>query len=122
MPELKTHQLTTPWIPASPVPLPEYPRPQMVRTNWQNLNGLWEYSILPKDHTKPEQFQGEILVPFPPESRLSGVERVLQPNQKLWYRRTFEVKFQSDQSVLLHFGAVDYECQLWVNKVLVGSH
>lgn len=122
MAKIQTHELTTVWQPDLPIPWPQYPRPQMRRHNWQNLNGLWEYSILDQKMPKPSEFQGKILVPFPPESRLSGVEKVLQPEEKLWYRRFFEVEHGLGESVLLHFGAVDFECQVWVNGVLVGDH
>ncbi|MGB3587166.1 MAG: glycoside hydrolase family 2, partial [Tunicatimonas sp.] len=69
----------------------EYPRPQMVREQWLNLNGLWEYAITDKDGGMPNEYQGEILVPFPIESALSGVKKMVQPDQKLWYRKTFTV-------------------------------
>jgi hypothetical protein len=68
--------------------LPEYPRPQMVRNEWQNLNGLWEYAVTEKDAAKPTQFEGQILVPFPIESALSGVQKALLPTQRLWYKRS----------------------------------
>src|SRR5688572_5993420 len=69
----------------------EYPRPQLVRTNWHNLNGLWDYAITPKDAPKPEKWDGQILVPFAVESALSGVGKHVTPDQHLWYRRTIEV-------------------------------
>ena len=100
----------------------EYPRPQMVRAQWQNLNGLWEYAVTPKGSHTPE-FGGEILVPFGIESALSGVKRPLQPDELLWYRRKFSIPAAWDgQRVLLHFGAVDWECTVWVNGVEVGQH
>ena len=68
---------------------PEYPRPQMVRANWQNLNGLWDYAITDRKSRRPKHYQGQILVPFPVESALSGVASKLRPDQRLWYRRTF---------------------------------
>jgi len=71
-------------------PLPEYPRPQLVREAWQNLNGPWEYAITPKDtETVPGAFDGTILVPFAVESALSGVGRTVGPDNRLWYRRAF---------------------------------
>ena len=100
----------------------EYPRPQMVREKWMNLNGLWDYAVTPKGSAKPE-FEGEILVPFGIESALSGVKRPLQPDELLWYRRKFSVPADwAGQRILLHFGAVDWECTVWVNGVEVGQH
>ncbi len=101
----------------------EYPRPQMVRPQWTNLNGLWQYAIQDKSVAKPTKWDGEILVPFPVESALSGVMKPVQPEQKLWYRRTFELPTMSDDSrLLLQFGAVDWECTVWVNGTEVGRH
>ena len=103
--------------------LPEYPRPQMVREQWQNLNGLWSYAIVAKDAPQPVTWDGEILVPFAVESALSGVMKPLQPEQRLWYRRTFEVpKKWQGQRVLLHFGAVDWEATVWLNGKELGTH
>jgi Glycosyl hydrolases family 2, TIM barrel domain/Glycosyl hydrolases family 2/Glycosyl hydrolases family 2, sugar binding domain len=103
--------------------LPEYPRPQMVRKEWQNLNGLWEYAIRPKGEDRPEKFDGQILVPFPVESALSGVmKRVDEPN-RLWYRRTFAIpKEWAGKNVLLHFGAVNWEATVRVNGNKLGDH
>ncbi len=100
----------------------EYPRPQLVRERWQNLNGLWKYGITPKQASQAE-YQGEILVPYCVESSLSGVGKTFTPNDRLWYERTFTTPadWNSDR-VLLHFGAVDYDCVIWVNEALVGSH
>ncbi|QHI70869.1 glycoside hydrolase family 2 [Tichowtungia aerotolerans] len=101
----------------------EYPRPQMQREEWMNLNGLWEYSVLPKTDAGPAEFDGEILVPFCIESALSGVGRRVSPEERLWYRRTVDVSRDwKDNAVLLHFGAVDYECTVWVNGGLAGHH
>ncbi|UFH52076.1 glycoside hydrolase family 2 protein [Spirosoma sp. KNUC1025] len=101
----------------------EYPRPQLVRQQWQNLNGMWEYAITPKTAPAPTTFQGQILVPFCVESTLSKVTKSLTPDQRLWYRRNVTIPREwNGQRVLLHFGAVDYECSLWVNGGLVGSH
>ncbi len=101
----------------------EYPRPQMVRKQWQNLNGLWDYAITPKTAPQPTDFSGKILVPFCVESTISKVNKALTADQRLWYRRTVSLTGDwAGQRVLLHFGAVDYECNLWVNGGLVGSH
>lgn len=113
--------LKTPWTPAAPIPLPEYPRPQMIRPQWINLNGLWDYAILTKEVSAPQAFDGKILVPYAVESFLSGVQKPLLPEQKLWYRRTF-LFHQNWEKVLLHFGAVDDECIVWVNGKQVGEH
>jgi glycosyl hydrolase family 2 len=102
---------------------PEYPRPQMVRPQWTNLNGLWQYAIQDKSTAKPTEWDGQILVPFPVESALSGVMKPVQPEQRLWYRRTFELPTMPDDSrLLLHFGAVDWECTAWLNGTEVGRH
>lgn len=101
----------------------EYPRPQMVRQQWQNLNGMWEYAITPKTAPQPTRYDGQILVPFCLESTVSKVNKSLTADQRLWYRREVSLpKDWSGQRILLHFGAVDYECNLWVNGGLVGSH
>lgn len=103
--------------------LPEYPRPQLRRDNWQNLNGLWDYAIAPRDAAQPQQFAGQILVPFPVESALSGVMQRVGKDNLLWYRRSFELPAGwADQRVLLHFGAVDWETTVYVNGKQVGTH
>ncbi len=100
-----------------------YPRPQMVRSQWQNLNGKWDYAIEKDTAGRPASMQGKIVVPFAIESKLSGVRKPLLPDDRLWYRRDFSVPAEwSGQNVLLHFGAVDYAADVWVNGALVGSH
>jgi beta-galactosidase/beta-glucuronidase len=102
---------------------PEYPRPQMVRKEWRNLNGQWDYAIRPKDESQPAAFDGKILVPFPVESALSGVMRQVGEQNRLWYRRVFALpKSWSKKRVVLHFGAVDWETAVFVNGREVGSH
>jgi hypothetical protein len=101
----------------------EYPRPQFVRDAWTNLNGLWSYAVTPKDAEKPPGWAGEILVPFCPESSLSGVGKLIEPTQALWYRRTLpDTKAKAGQRTLLHFGAVDYDCTVWVGGKQFGTH
>ena len=103
--------------------LREYPRPQMVRKDWQNLNGLWDYAIVGKDASQPAEFDGEILVPFPIESALSGVMKKVGAEKRLWYRRTFTIpKKWKGKRVLLHFGAVDWDTTVWVNGKEMGGH
>ena len=104
-------------------PLPEYPRPTLVRKEWRNLNGLWEYAIRARGEGKPGVWDGRILVPFPVESSLSGVARRVGPDERLWYRLSFRVPGGwSGRRVMLHFGAVDWEAEVWVNGEKAGKH
>lgn len=102
--------------------LTEYPRPQMVRQSYLNLNGAWDYAIT-ETEDPPKTFEGEILVPFSPESELSGVNRSLSPVQTLWYQRTVHLPPEFNKGrVLLHFGAVDQKAVVYVNGTEVCRH
>lgn len=120
-----TEAMLTPWGETldREHPLPEYPRPQLRRNSYLNLNGIWEYAIT-KTAEKPAAMQGEIVVPFSPETPLSGVGHILQPDEYLWYRRsvTLPEGFFRGGRLLLHFGAVDQCCTVWVNGQEAGSH
>ena len=110
--------------------LPEYPRPQLVRKDWLNLNGLWDYSVLAKEEAQPTAYQGKILVPFPIEAPLSGVGKMLNSlpgrtyaNSSLWYHRSFSVPAPwSGRRTLLHFGAVDWQATVYLNGKQLGIH
>lgn len=124
--EKKTaEKLSTPWTAKvdQEMPHPEYPRPQLVRENWKNLNGLWDYAIVPKGSRKPADFEGKILVPFPIESSLSGVGKTVGNDSELWYHTTFTVSGNRRNSkILLHFGAVDWETEVFINGEKAGIH
>ena len=103
--------------------LSEYPRPIMERGEWKNLNGLWNYAIIEKGQPIPAAFDGEILVPFAVESSLSGVAKRMDDTKELVYQRSFDVPGTwKGKQILLHFGAVDWKADVWVNDVKVGSH
>ena len=119
------HQLKTRW--AAQVdpqcPLPEYPRPQLVRQEWQNLNGLWDYAITASDARQPADFDGKILVPFAVESSLSGVMLPFDNNKALWYSRQFTIPQEwQGKDICLNFGAVDYQATVFVNGRQADSH
>jgi beta-galactosidase/beta-glucuronidase len=119
-------RITTPWAdsvnPANV--LANYPRPQMQRKDWINLNGLWQYSVNPKSNDNiPAAFQGNILVPFAIESSLSGVGKNVGKDSILWYQRTIEVPAKrKEKKILLHFGAIDWRSDVYVNGKKVGTH
>lgn len=118
-------KIKTRWVkdidPAAP--LPEYPRPVMVRDAWANLNGLWDYAITDKDATAPGEYDGKILVPFPIESALSGVQKEVGTSKRLWYRRTFTVpEAWNTNRILLQLGGVDWEAAVYVNGREMGRH
>jgi hypothetical protein len=104
-------------------PHPEYPRPQMVRAHWLNLNGEWQLATTPLDAPQPASFPGRVLVPFPLGSSLSGAAETLDPTERAWYRRAFRVpaEWHGDR-IWLRFGAVDHEARVWVNGTEVGTH
>ncbi len=103
--------------------LPEYPRPQMIRSQWLNLNGLWNCAVTPANSPPPASFDGKILVPFPIESALSGIMKPLDPKDTFWYQRSFECPSNwAGKRILLHFGAVDWAMRLFINGREVGEH
>jgi hypothetical protein len=103
--------------------LPEYPRPQLVRSRWTNLNGQWNYAITSRDVARPATWDGKILVPFPVQSQLSGVERAVSDTERLWYERTFRTPaMKPNERLLLHFGAVDWQATVWLNETRVCEH
>ncbi|MCC8138348.1 MAG: hypothetical protein LIO76_09900, partial [Clostridiales bacterium] len=102
--------------------LQEYPRPQLRRKTWICLNGTWQYAIT-RSGSRPRHAEGDILVPFSPETRASGVNRRLKPGEYLWYQRSVNLPVLPDgQRLLLHFGAVDQSCTVWWNGRLVGRN
>lgn len=119
-------RITTPWAEKVNAvnPLPEYPRPQMVRNNWTNLNGLWEYAVLPSTlEAIPQSFQGNILVPFAIESALSGVQKTVGKDSVLWYKKNIELSSKiKGKKILLHFGAVDWRSDIYINGTHIGRH
>jgi hypothetical protein len=100
----------------------EYPRPQMVRKDWVNLNGLWDFGYIATGATSSPEQKRQILVPFPPESKLSGIEEMTPEGHALWYRRTFNLKSAAGKRTVLHFGASDWETSVFVDGKLAGTH
>ncbi|MGN7202783.1 glycoside hydrolase family 2 protein [Pedobacter sp. SAFR-022] len=123
---LVRERIVTPWAAQVDVnaPLPEYPRPQLVRNNnWKNLNGLWNYTIVPKNQKATTKYEGKILVPFAVESALSGVGRRVGKDSVLWYQHNITVPTNMrGKKVLLHFGAVDWQTEVFVNGKSAGKH
>ncbi len=118
-------KITTRWsADVSPdAPALDYPRPTLVRPRWQSLDGLWQFAVRPRAAGPPAQWDGEILVPYPIESALSGVGRAVSPEERLWYRTTFAIPREwSRDTMLLHFGAVDWDAVVWLNGIEVGRH
>jgi beta-galactosidase/beta-glucuronidase len=123
--EIVKGKVISPWAekvnPAGP--LQEYPRPQLMRGNWKNLNGLWDYAVKAKNETNSESYQGKILVPFAIESALSGVGKTVGKDSILWYNTSFTLPAKmKGKKILLHFGAVDWQTEVYINGKKVGSH
>ncbi|MEZ6038367.1 MAG: glycoside hydrolase family 2 TIM barrel-domain containing protein [Planctomycetota bacterium] len=119
-------QLTTPWgdVVTEQNAWREYPRPQLVRARWQNLNGEWDHAIVDRAAPRPSAWHGAILVPFCVESKLSGVQKLLHDDQALWYHRVLPaaVRGAADERTLLHFEACDYRTEVFVGETKVGEH
>lgn len=119
-------KITTPWaeLVNPQAPLPEYPRPQFVRKNWKNLNGLWQYAIANgKLGTAPSHYDGQILVPYPVESALSGVGKMVGKDKTLWYQKEITIdRSLRGKRLILHFGAVDWLAEVYINGKKAGSH
>ncbi|MER5587188.1 AbfB domain-containing protein [Streptomyces asoensis] len=116
--------MTTPWTHQVPTdtPLPEYPRPQLTRPDWANLNGIWDFAVTPADAARPASFPEQIRVPFAAESALSGIQRKITQNDRLWYKRTFTVPVGwNGRRVQLHFGASDWRTTVQVNGQQAGA-
>ena len=122
--KLAENPILTKWAPdVDPLkPWLQYPRPDMIRNAWISFNGLWNYAVTPMG-TKPEKWDGSILVPYPVESAISGVKRRVSENENLWYKRSFKIpNVWSKKHILLNFEACDWETMVWVDGKKVGTH
>nr|WP_234020652.1 AbfB domain-containing protein [Streptomyces sp. 142MFCol3.1] len=120
----KPAPMVTPWTGQVPTdsPLPEYPRPQLTRPDWANLNGIWDFAVTSADAGQPTSWPDRIRVPFVAESALSGIQRRITQNDKLWYRRTFTVPAGwNGRRIQLNFGASDWRTTVWVNGRQAGA-
>ncbi|WP_405014703.1 AbfB domain-containing protein [Kitasatospora sp. NBC_01539] len=120
----KTSPMTTPWTAqvSTTNPLPEYPRPQLTRPDWMNLNGIWDFAVTAANAGQPASFNEQIRVPFVAESALSGIQRQISQNDKLWYKRTVTVPSNwGGRRVKLNFGASDWQTTVWVNGQQAGG-
>ncbi|MYW69795.1 glycoside hydrolase family 2 [Streptomyces sp. SID8379] len=120
----KPAPMTTPWTDqvSRDNPLPEYPRPQLTRPDWANLKGIWDFAVTSADAGQPAAFTDQIRVPFVAESALSGIQRKITQNDKLWYKRTFTVPSGwNGRRVQLNFGASDWRTTVWVNGQQAGA-
>lgn len=118
-------RIKTPWAEKVDPSAPHnyYPRPQLQRAQWQNLNGLWDYAITYVDDAKPASYAGKILVPFAIESSLSGVGKMVGANNLLWYKRNFNAPaMNAGERLILHFGAVDWRADVFINGKKAGAH
>ena len=117
--------MQTPWTEKvdKQLPLNNYPRPAMERNNWQNLNGQWDFCIQTANAGIPAKWEGQILVPYPVESYLSGVQRKVSKDEALWYRKNIAIpKLNNEKRVILHFGAIDWEAEIFINGKQVFTH
>jgi hypothetical protein len=123
--KMKPVTMTTRWAKDVKVDQPhrEYPRPQLERKKWTNLNGVWEYAVTAKDVSQPSKFDGQILVPFPIESALSGVKKDLKPEEVVWYKRKIERPvLKANEKLILNFGAVNWDATVYLNGKNIGTH
>ncbi len=123
--QINAPNITTKWAQLVDMnePLQEYPRPQMVRSKWKNLNGQWDYAITKRMTNSPKSFGGKITVPYAIESYLSGVQKKVASDEVIWYKTNFNVPSSwKNKNILLHFGAVDWEATIFINGKEIGAH